>query len=288
MTKKLIGILSVGIALAALVLVLLLTFWNLELREVLKWLMRVSWWLLLLTLLMVLLRKVWSLPRIAWLMPLSLSLLWLILCSLLWMSLLYKLVEHFRPETVEQIFWHLGAFSVLLSVLLLMGILKVTMFRGSRRVSARSASEAEDRVGDALDHIKKGWVAGLISGGITLIIWMLAALGAPALANQLDLDSWSFVDVILIFGLAYGVYRKSRTCAVIMFLMFFAAGVYNLVTMVAVSFVGLPVFILTFGTFGYYFGQAVRGTFYYHSLIQRKLAAAAPSKPVSESTSRPV
>ena len=182
MTKKLIGILSVGIALAALLLVLLLTFWNLELRELLKWLMRVSWWLLLLTLLMVLLRKVWSLPRIACLM--SLSLLWLNLCTLLWMSLLYKLVEHFRPETVEQIFWHLGAFSVLLSVLLLMGILKVTMFRGSRRVSARSASEAEDRVGDALDHIKKGWVAGLISGGITLIIWSLAALGAPALANH--------------------------------------------------------------------------------------------------------
>ena len=284
MTKKLIGILSVGIALAALLLVMVLILLGLELREMIIWPMRASWWLLLLTPLLLLVRKVWSLPRTAWLMPLSLSLslFWLTLCMLLWMSLLYKLAEHFGWETVGQM---IGVFLVLLSVLLLMGILKVTMFPGSRRFSTRSTSEAEDRVAAALDHIKKGWVAGLISGGITLIIWSLAALGAPALANQfLDV---SFVDVILIFGLAYGVYCKSRTCAVIILLQFFATAVYNykFLAVDVVNFVGLSVGTLIFG---YFFGQAVRGTFVYHSLVQRKSSAAAPSKPVSESTSRPV
>ena len=273
MTTKLIGILSVGIALAALLLVMVLVLLGLELRGMIIWPMRASWWLLLLTPLLLLVRKVWSLPRTAWLMPLSLSLslFWLTLCMLLWTSLLYKLAGHFGWETVGQM---MGVFLVLLSVLLLMGILKVTMFPGSRRLSTRSTSEAEDRVAAALDHIKKGWVAGLISGGITLIIWSLAALGAPALANQLDLDVWSFVDVILIFGLAYGVYCKSRTCAVIMFLKFFAAAVdnYKLVTVDVGSFVGFSVAILIFG---YFFGQAVRGTFVYHSLVQRKSPAAA-------------
>ena len=271
MTTKLLGILSVGIALAALLLVMVLMLLGLELREMIIWPIRASWWLLLLTPLL-LVRKVWSLPRTAWLMPLSLSLslFWLTLCMLLWMSLLYKLAGHFGWETVGQM---MGVFLALLSVLLLMGILKVTMFPGSRRLSTRSTSEAEDRVAAALDHIKKGWVAGLISGGITLIIWSLAALGAPALANQLGLDVWSFVDVILIFGLAYGVYCKSRTCAVIMFLQFFAAAVYKLVTVDVGSFVVFSVAILIFG---YFFGQAVRGTFVYHSLVQRKSPAAAP------------
>ena len=268
MTTKLIGILSVGIALAALLLVMGLILLGLELRGMIIWPMRASWWLLLLTPLLLLVRKVWSLPPLS----LSLSLFWLTLCMLLWMSLLNKLAGHFGWETVGQM---MGVFLVLLSVLLLMGILKVTMFPGSRRLSTRSTSEAEDRVAAALDHIKKGWVAGLISGGITLIIWSLAALDAPALANQLDLDVWSFVNVILIFGLAYGVYCKSRTCAVIMFLKFFAAAVYNykLVTVDVGSFVGFSVAILIFG---YFFGQAVRGTFVYHSLVQRKSPAAAP------------
>ena len=103
---------------------------------------------------------------------------------------------------------------------------------------------------------------GILSVGIALaallLVMVLMLLG---------------LELILIFGLAYGVYCKSRTCAVIMFLQFFAAAVYKLVTVDVGSFVVFSVAILIFG---YFFGQAVRGTFVYHSLVQRKSPAAAP------------
>ena len=52
-----------------------------------------------------------------------------------------------------------------------------------------------------------GWVAGVIAGFFTTLCVMTGCFG---------LNKYNLVDMALLFGLAYGVYRRSRTCAVLL------------------------------------------------------------------------
>lgn len=113
--------------------------------------------------------------------------------------------------------------------------------------------------------IKGAWIAGAISGAVTLVFVIAAVAGADVLGfNILYL-----LDVFLIFGLAYGIYKKSRTCAVIMFVYFVASKVIIWQRMGSLQ--GLPVAI----AFGYFFFQGIRGTFAYHGI---KKAEKAPEQ----------
>lgn len=64
--------------------------------------------------------------------------------------------------------------------------------------------------------IKVAFIAALISGSVTLILLLLNLAGII----DLGLTIIDFVDVILVFGLSYGIYRKSRAAAIIMVLYF--------------------------------------------------------------------
>ena len=52
-----------------------------------------------------------------------------------------------------------------------------------------------------------GWVAAVIAGFFTTLCVMTGCFG---------LNKYNIVDMALLFGLAYGVYRRSRTCAVLL------------------------------------------------------------------------
>ena len=52
-----------------------------------------------------------------------------------------------------------------------------------------------------------GWVAAVIAGFFTTLCVMTGCFG---------LNKYYIVDIALLFGLAYGVYRRSRTCAVLL------------------------------------------------------------------------
>jgi len=52
-----------------------------------------------------------------------------------------------------------------------------------------------------------GWVAGVIAGFFTTFCVMTGCFG---------LNKYYIVDVAILFGLTYGVYRRSRTCAVLL------------------------------------------------------------------------
>jgi Ca2+/Na+ antiporter len=109
----------------------------------------------------------------------------------------------------------------------------------------------------ALRKIKTAWVAAIVTGVVTL-----AATVVSVADTQLgDVSGWNFIDVVLIFGLAFGIYKKSRLCALIM-LLYFILGKIAMWT-VSPSLIGLPVTIL----FLYCFVQGVIGTFQYHSLV---------------------
>src|SRR3546814_18658066 len=60
---------------------------------------------------------------------------------------------------------------------------------------------------EILKKIKHGWVAALFSAGVTLAVTLLAMSGT----EMLGFYAWELFDVALILGLAFGIYKKSRT-----------------------------------------------------------------------------
>jgi hypothetical protein len=111
---------------------------------------------------------------------------------------------------------------------------------------------------EAKKAIKIAWILALVSGGITLIFGIFSKYiqdTVPINAN------FGFVlDALIIFGLAFGIYKKSRICAVIMFVYFFDSQFRFTISSRTVYNIPLALVFL------FYFYQGIRGTFYYHKL----------------------
>lgn len=112
---------------------------------------------------------------------------------------------------------------------------------------------------DVLKKIRNGWIAALISGCFTLVIALVAmnglditGLGGPEL----------FIDVVLIFALTYGIYRKSRIAATIMLIYFIFSKI------VIWQETGRPNGLLVALIFLYFYTQAMIATFQYHKLTK--------------------
>ena len=110
--------------------------------------------------------------------------------------------------------------------------------------------------------IKSAWIAAVVSGAITLLVAVLALIGV----RIFNFTAWVLIDVVLIFGLAYGIYRKNRICAVIMFVYFVVSKIYMFVGSGGIT--GIPLAII----FCYFFFQGIRGTFAYHKIKGSKSA----------------
>jgi len=108
-------------------------------------------------------------------------------------------------------------------------------------------------------HIKRAWIVGTISGSLTLLLLLIASLSDDFLP-QLGLDLWSLIDVALIFGLAYGIYRKSRTCAIILFGYFIISKIFMMIEMGQVGSLAISLLFL------YFLFQGIRGSWAYHRL----------------------
>lgn len=102
--------------------------------------------------------------------------------------------------------------------------------------------------------IRNAWIAGTISGCVTLVIATIATLTAPVFG----FGAAQFMDVALIFGLAYGIYRCSRACAVGLLAYFVLSKLILLRAGGPAS--GIPMALL----FIYFYSRGVVGTFRYH------------------------
>jgi serine/threonine-protein kinase len=109
-----------------------------------------------------------------------------------------------------------------------------------------------------LKKIKSAWMAGIVSGCMTLLITLLAASGTKVLG----FDAWNFVDVALIAGLTFGIYRKSRVCAVLMLIYFAISKIMIALDGGKASGIGLSLVFL------YFYAQGVVGTFAYHKQVK--------------------
>jgi serine/threonine-protein kinase len=117
--------------------------------------------------------------------------------------------------------------------------------------------------------IRNAWMAGLISGALTLIVTLVAMAGY----SFMGFSALNLLDVFVIGGLAFGIYRKSRTCAVIMLVYFIGSKIVMWTE--SRSFTGIPLAVL----FGWYFFQGMRGTFAWHGLNPGAAAAAPQMAP---------
>lgn len=108
----------------------------------------------------------------------------------------------------------------------------------------------------AQKHIRNCWIAGLVSGGVTLLVALAALLGF----SFMGFSAWNLLDAGLMLGLAYGIYRNSRVCAVLLFAYFVISKVIMWVQFRNIA--GLPLSLV----FGYFFFMGILGTFAYHSL----------------------
>jgi serine/threonine-protein kinase len=116
---------------------------------------------------------------------------------------------------------------------------------------------------NVLKNIKVAWIAGTISGVITLLVTVFAIFGQ----SILGFTAWELFDVALIFGLAFGIYKKSRTCAILMFIYFVSAKI------LIMSETGKADGLLMGLLFAYFFARGIQGTFQYHRLLQAHRSA---------------
>lgn len=118
------------------------------------------------------------------------------------------------------------------------------------------ADPAPEIPADIARKIKSAWIAGCISGAVTLVVTLIAMSGTAALG----FDAWSLLDVAVIFGLAFGIYKKSRVCAVLMLAYFILSKIILMME------AGKPSGLLVALIFAYYYVQGIRGTFAFHKL----------------------
>ena len=109
----------------------------------------------------------------------------------------------------------------------------------------------------ANNAIKSAWIAGVISGTLTLILSLIGAFG---------FDLWNLIDAFLTFGLTFGIYKKNRACAIILFIYFVGDKIFALIQSPATAATGIPMALV----FGYFFFQGIRGTFAYHRIRKSK------------------
>ncbi|MHC4132676.1 MAG: hypothetical protein ACYSSP_03340 [Planctomycetota bacterium] len=126
----------------------------------------------------------------------------------------------------------------------------------------------------AIKAIKTAYIAAVISATLTLIASLVAFAG-HTLGGLIS--PWMFLDAVLIYLLALGLYKKSRICATLILLYWVAVKILAFVVNGTVG--SVPIALL----FTYFFFMGVVGTFYYHKLAKPAQVSQA-TEPVSTIT----
>jgi hypothetical protein len=109
---------------------------------------------------------------------------------------------------------------------------------------------------DIKSQIFAGFVCILIS------LTMTAIMALMTLSTDFGIfDEWLFVDVVFLIVLAFGIYKKSRTAATVMFIYFVAGKIY--LTVETGAFSGLIIGAI----FAFFYFRAMMACFTYHKLL---------------------
>lgn len=116
-----------------------------------------------------------------------------------------------------------------------------------------------DKIG-AIKAAKNGAIAATITGCLTLAVVVFASYSNADADLALWDDPFSVFDAVLAFACAWGMYRKSRAAAVVIFVYFIFSKINIGISIGRIP--GLSVALI----FLYYYGRAIQGTFAFHRL----------------------
>lgn len=124
-------------------------------------------------------------------------------------------------------------------------------------------SEDDDAAYDeAKGLIKKGVNAGMIYGGISLLIVLVLQAFVPIAGNFLK---YAYLDIAIIYCLTFGIHLKSRACAGLM-LVYYVLSKLALLQQGSLGIIGILVAVMFIKTFY----QAWQGTKLYHQIKQAR------------------
>ena len=117
---------------------------------------------------------------------------------------------------------------------------------------------------EAVKATRNGAIAACISAALTLIV-VLIAVGSDA-GGKLAVwnDPWNILDVVFILACAFGMYRKSRTASVLIFVYFLASKAIIAIESQSYGSIGPALIFL------YFYGRAIQGSFTFHKLEKQE------------------
>ena len=118
-------------------------------------------------------------------------------------------------------------------------------------------------ISEALKNIRYGYIAALVSAGITVVLNFLQFDAGDV---NLFSDPVVLYDVIIILLLAFGIYKKSRVCAIAMLIYFILGKIFQFQEYASYGIDTPPSTYLVAVVFIYFYFQAVRGTIAFHKI----------------------
>ncbi len=126
-----------------------------------------------------------------------------------------------------------------------------------------------EELNEAEEQIGKAWKAGLAVSILSLLLSMVLFFAGPFMG----IPWWAvLIEALMVLGLTYGVRRNSRTCAILLFVLYIADKIPYWTGKGAGG--GIYMWILTF-VIAYWFLMAIFGTFAWHKI--NKLAEQVES-----------
>ena len=107
-------------------------------------------------------------------------------------------------------------------------------------------------------------IAGILFGFLNLINILFATIFSKEALGTLGFYFFGLVVVFLVLGLSYGIFKKSRACAIILFILLVITATVKLVGSVQ------PLVLTMYILFGYFLFRGILGTFAYHKIMKQK------------------
>jgi len=64
-------------------------------------------------------------------------------------------------------------------------------------------------------NIRNAWIAALVAAGFTILLMLLPCIG-NGLTSHVNI--YQLVDVFILLGLSFGVFKRSRICVIMLFI----------------------------------------------------------------------
>lgn len=106
--------------------------------------------------------------------------------------------------------------------------------------------------------IKRAWIAAIVSGCVTLLVVFLSFGGVTIIEG---FSAWGLIDVVILLGFAYGIYKRSRICIILLL----SYAIFNEIYTVASGIKPSPLRII----FMYYYFRGMLAIFAHHKQLSQ-------------------